>query len=127
MNLRDQYVEAIEAENDQLREKIRMLEEAMGLRIEAPLVFQLTRHEAMMFGILFKRELVTKQLAMDALYGDRIDIEPEIKIIDVFVCKLRKKLKRFDIEVETVWGQGYRMPAQSKALAAALLEQSRAT
>jgi two-component system cell cycle response regulator CtrA len=36
--------------------------------------------------------------------------EPELKIIDVFICKLRKKLasatggKNF---IETVWGRGY--------------------
>ena len=44
--------------------------------------------------------------------------EPEIKIIDVFMCKLRKKLadasggKNY---VETLWGRGYvlRMPAEA--------------
>ena len=36
--------------------------------------------------------------------------EPEIKIIDVFVCKLRKKLSEASGGVnyiETVWGRGY--------------------
>ncbi len=38
--------------------------------------------------------------------------EPEIKIVDVFVCKLRKKLTSagFETPIETVWGQGYVMP-----------------
>jgi len=33
----------------------------------------------------------------------------ELKIIDVFICKLRKKLSRRDGEnyIETVWGRGY--------------------
>ena len=40
---------------------------------------------------------------------DRMD-EPELKIIDVFICKLRKKLSLAcggDNYIETVWGRGY--------------------
>jgi two-component system cell cycle response regulator CtrA len=35
--------------------------------------------------------------------------EPELKIIDVFICKLRKKLQAAagDHFIETVWGRGY--------------------
>jgi hypothetical protein len=36
--------------------------------------------------------------------------EPELKIIDVFVCKLRKKLSMAcggENYIETVWGRGY--------------------
>lgn len=35
--------------------------------------------------------------------------EREIKIVDVFVCKLRKKLKPLGVEIATAWGQGYRL------------------
>jgi two-component system cell cycle response regulator CtrA len=54
--------------------------------------------------------LVTKQTIMDVVYQGRD--EPQIKIVDVFVCKLRKKIQRatggLDV-IETVWSQGYRM------------------
>jgi len=126
MTLRDEYVQMLETENEELREKIRALEETMGLRLEAPLVFQLTAYESKMLGALFKCEMLTKQHAMNALYSDRVDLEPDIKIVDVFISRLRKKLKPFAVEVETVWGQGYRMPARSKAAVAALLDQARA-
>ena len=46
---------------------------------------------------------------LNHLYGD-VDDEPEAKIIDVFVCKLRKKLASASGGVdyiETVWGRGY--------------------
>ena len=36
--------------------------------------------------------------------------EPELKIIDVFICKLRKKLSQAtggESYIETVWGRGY--------------------
>jgi two-component system cell cycle response regulator CtrA len=44
--------------------------------------------------------------------------EPELKIIDVFVCKLRKKLAQAtggEHYIETVWGRGYvlRDPAEA--------------
>ena len=47
--------------------------------------------------------------------------EPELKIIDVFVCKLRKKLAAAtggDTYIETVWGRGYvlREPPAEPAL-----------
>jgi hypothetical protein len=59
---------------------------------------------------------------MVGLYGDRPNLDPEIKIVDVYVCKARKKLKGFGVEIETVWGRGYRLSAECKAIAQGLLE-----
>lgn len=39
----------------------------------------------------------------------------EIKIVDVMVCKLRKKLAPFGVDIETVWGFGYQIAPQSSA------------
>ncbi len=38
-----------------------------------------------------------------------IDEEPEIKIVDVYVCKVRRKLSGMAIRIDTLWGQGYRL------------------
>ncbi|MBP6952100.1 MAG: response regulator transcription factor [Alphaproteobacteria bacterium] len=57
---------------------------------------------------LRKGSTLTKEMFLNHLYGG-ID-EPELKIIDVFICKLRKKLcDALDGEnyIETVWGRGY--------------------
>jgi two-component system cell cycle response regulator CtrA len=57
---------------------------------------------------LRKGSTLTKEMFLNHLYGG-ID-EPELKIIDVFVCKLRKKLADAsdgDNYIETVWGRGY--------------------
>ncbi|WP_448031522.1 helix-turn-helix domain-containing protein [Bradyrhizobium liaoningense] len=124
--LRDDLVQRLEHENDELRERIRVLEELVGIRIDVPLVFGLTAHEAVLFGLLLRRDLVTKEMAMVGLYGDRPDLDPEIKIVDVYVCKARKKLKRFGVEIETVWGRGYRLSAESKAIAQGFLDHVRA-
>jgi two-component system cell cycle response regulator CtrA len=57
---------------------------------------------------LRKGTTLTKEMFLNHLYGG-ID-EPELKIIDVFICKLRKKLSaatQGDNYIETVWGRGY--------------------
>lgn len=57
---------------------------------------------------LRKGTTLTKDMFLNHLYGG-ID-EPEVKIIDVFICKLRKKLNTAtdgENYIETVWGRGY--------------------
>lgn len=57
---------------------------------------------------LRKGTIITKGMFLDHLYGG-MD-EPELKIIDVFVCKLRKKLAQATggtHHIETIWGRGY--------------------
>ncbi|MBO6505452.1 MAG: response regulator transcription factor [Kordiimonadaceae bacterium] len=71
---------------------------------------------------LRKGSTLTKEMFLNHLYGG-ID-EPELKIIDVFICKLRKKLASAssgENYIETVWGRGYvlRSPAEEGAEAAA--------
>jgi two-component system cell cycle response regulator CtrA len=85
----------------------------------------LTGKEYQMLELLSLRKgtTLTKEMFLNHLYGG-MD-EPELKIIDVFICKLRKKIKKAvqasmglssdkempDLErngyVETVWGRGY--------------------
>jgi len=121
--LRDDYVAALERENDELRERIVALEEIIGMRLEAPLVLELTPAQARMFGMLMARDFCTKQALMSGLYGLRHDGEvAEEKIIDVWVCKMRPKLKPWGMTIETKWGEGYWMPAESKAIAAKLMQ-----
>ena len=58
---------------------------------------------------LRKGSTLTKEMFLNHLYGG-MD-EPEVKIIDVFICKLRKKIEKLSVDggacIETVWGRGY--------------------
>jgi two-component system cell cycle response regulator CtrA len=70
----------------------------------------LTGKEYAMLELLSLRKgtTLTKEMFLNHLYGG-MD-EPELKIIDVFICKLRKKLSMAcegDNYIETVWGRGY--------------------
>ncbi len=57
--------------------------------------------------VLRKGMVLTKEVFLNHLYGG-MD-EPEMKIIDVFICKLRKKLAQAGADnlIGTVWGRGY--------------------
>lgn len=70
----------------------------------------LTGKEYQMLELLSLRKgtTLTKEMFLNHLYGG-MD-EPELKIIDVFICKLRKKLATAtgdDSYIQTVWGRGY--------------------
>jgi two-component system, cell cycle response regulator CtrA len=78
--------------------------EVAGVRVH------LTSKEYQMLELLSLRKgtTLTKEMFLNHLYGG-MD-EPELKIIDVFICKLRKKLKNASggrEYIETVWGRGY--------------------
>lgn len=69
-----------------------------------------TQKEASVLELLAFRKgtIITKEMVMNYLYSGRD--EPELKIVDVFICKIRKKLSvalgNLDV-IYTVWGRGY--------------------
>jgi two-component system cell cycle response regulator CtrA len=71
---------------------------------------------------LRKNTVLTKEACLNHLYNGLS--EPEAKIIDVFICKLRKKIAAAsggESQIETVWGGGYMLrdtKQQPEALAA---------
>ena len=72
-----------------------------------------TPNEYGILELLCKRQgvVLSKEVFLDHLYAGRD--EPELKIIDVFVCKLRKRLTDAsggDSYIKTVWGRGYMLP-----------------
>ncbi|AZS20281.1 MULTISPECIES: response regulator transcription factor CtrA [unclassified Caulobacter] len=82
----------------------------------------LTGKEYQMLELLSLRKgtTLTKEMFLNHLYGG-MD-EPELKIIDVFICKLRKKLAASahgKHHIETVWGRGYVLRDPNEAVNAA--------
>ncbi len=89
--------------------------EVLGQRVH------LTGKEYQMLELLSLRKgtTLTKEMFLNHLYGG-MD-EPELKIIDVFICKLRKKLSAAtggQNHIETVWGRGYVLRDPSEAVIA---------
>ena len=69
--------------------------------------------------VLRKGMVLTKETFLNHLYGG-MD-EPEMKIIDVFICKLRKKLAQAGADnlIGTVWGRGYMLREPDRGFAGA--------
>ena len=100
--------------------KITVNLDAKTVEVESRTV-HLTGKEYQMLELLSLRKgtTLTKEMFLNHLYGG-MD-EPELKIIDVFICKLRKKLAEAtegQNYIETVWGRGYVLrdptPAESR-------------
>lgn len=111
MQPEDALIDRQQQEIAMLRERVRQLTALLAPRdVLVRFEWGLTTSEARLFAFLTTRELCSKAEIMNALYALRPEAdEVEPKIVDVFVCKLRKKLRPFGVEVETVWGQGYRL------------------
>ena len=89
--------------------KVNVNLDAKTVEVEGKTV-HLTGKEYQMLELLSLRKgtTLTKEMFLNHLYGG-MD-EPELKIIDVFICKLRKKLAEATggaNYIETVWGRGY--------------------
>jgi two-component system cell cycle response regulator CtrA len=81
------------------------LDQRQVYRDREPLHF--TKREYAFFEVLALRKdrIVTQEQILGHMY--RLEDEPEVKIIQVFVCKIRKKLGPAARFLETVWGRGY--------------------
>jgi two-component system cell cycle response regulator CtrA len=120
-------LEGLEAENERLQFRVEELERCLGMDDDScrfPVEWLLTASESRLLGFLMTREMASKEAILLALYSLRADDAPDIKIVDVFVCKARKKLSRFGVQIETIWGQGYRLCRASKDHIRALKEDS---
>jgi two-component system cell cycle response regulator CtrA len=53
-------------------------------------------------------KVVPRTSVLNALYFNKIE-EAEPKIVDVFICNLRKRLTKSGFSIETIWGRGFRM------------------
>jgi two-component system cell cycle response regulator CtrA len=94
--------------------------ESMEVSVEDKIV-HLTSKEYSILELLILRKGValTKEVFLNHLYGG-LD-EPDGKIIDVFICKLRKKLSALGLNdlITTVWGKGYMIKKMHDTIAGA--------
>ena len=93
------------------------LPERPGFLFACRMAFGMTVSEATILQCLMQLQACTRSHLLDV-------VSPEAKpeIIDVFICKIRAKLKPFDIAIQTIWGQGYLLPEKSKRQVLARIE-----
>jgi len=88
-------------------------------------LFSLTRLEASMLSALIQRRECRRD-AMHKIIEQRRPNAPEQtdqKMVDVMICKLRKKLKPHDLKIKTMWSIGYMMPPEDRRRASEMLKQ----
>ena len=94
---------------EELEERNRQLEELLRGDEDIPAAWGLTRMEEQFYRLLDSRGTASHDSIMTHLYGADPNGGAEQKVLHVWVCKVRKKLKPFGIEIETIWGHGYRL------------------
>lgn len=111
----------------ELEEEVAFLKQALGAVISEHRVatlksaFGLTRKEAEILLLLYERpRVLSKQAILSAIWG--YDTEIEIKIVDVLMCKTRKKIGFSAIE--TIWGMGYRLAPEGVQLVKEQLDKA---
>lgn len=112
-----------------LQDRIEQYEEVLGIgkstteRLRE--IFGLEPERAVMLGLIYKREFVTRDGCYTVMYEGRPECDwPEEKVLDVHLCMVRKRLKPYGIKIVTRFGAGWFMPAESKAIVRAKLEAS---
>jgi hypothetical protein len=98
-------------ERDELLERVRQLQAALlGDDEWIPPKWRLTKREGRVLAALASRPGVrTTEHILDAIYGDSPNGPPlsDYKIVQVFVCKMRPKLRAHGLFIQTCWGRGY--------------------
>jgi DNA-binding response OmpR family regulator len=116
-------IAALRAENDELRERLRQRDSCQEDQRRFPRAWLLTPMERKLLLLLAQSERTkTRTQIFSQVWGYESDTQ--IKTIDVFMTKLRKKLRTIDcgIEIKTDWGIGFYCPPSSIERLRAALE-----
>lgn len=100
------------------------LEDEEKLRTACARQFKTTRLESAMLALLLKRREATKQQLHMVIEENRPDGRDatDPKMVDVIICKLRKKVKSWGIEIQTLWSIGYLLEPAYREKVIALLQ-----
>lgn len=100
-----------------LQEDNRQLLELLTDASQKPPVPGLSPNEARIFMALLRNERMSRQAIMIITQSKSEDS----KIVDVWICKLRKKIKPLGLEIKNIWGEGYFIPREQREEAKAKL------
>lgn len=122
-------VQLLEIEKEMLEARIDEIVRGLTTQTPTPIEWELTATEERVLGLLLSRETCTKEAIHNVVNSNKIVMirETDIKIVDIFICKLRAKLaKHFDGElITTLWGRGYSISPHAKKLLKSKIEAYR--
>lgn len=107
-----------------LQEEVRWLKDLLAPPGFLPAVFKLSAHEERTLKALLSRKEWTREALYESiyLYSNEPNI-PDMRMIDTVICKLRRKIKPWGIEIETLYGQGFRIAPAMRAYAAKIIDE----
>ena len=108
------FIDKLLAENQALRDEIEVLKAGMIAPAVVPPEWGLTNREAAVLTVLARREWVSRETVIAALYSDRTD-PPGYNLVAVHVCRIRTKLKPLGTTIKNIWGVGYSLDAATRA------------
>lgn len=104
------------------------LEQEEAMKNACARFFHCSPLEAAILATLLRRDQATKAQLHDVVEnnrpGDHAKEATDPKMVDVMICKLRKKIKPHDVLIETMWGTGYLIPPRMREHAVDLLIKS---
>lgn len=110
----DVELAALRERNEWLEERVAFLERLLVPVIALPLEWSLTVAECRLVSALYARVECTKDQIMAAMYRNDGRDEPMEKIVEVYVCKARAKMRPFRASIVTRWGHGYALDAAAR-------------
>jgi two-component system cell cycle response regulator CtrA len=115
MSMHSPEVASLRRENEQLRDKLTVLEESVGAGLQAPRLLCLSKMQERVFCCLYRRGFAERDTIMAAMYGVEV-YEKDPKSLDVYICSLRKKCAPHGITIKMIYGRGYEMPEESRRI-----------
>jgi DNA-binding response OmpR family regulator len=91
-----------------------------ALHLAAMRLFSLPPSGARVLVKLLETERTSREVLHVAL-SRTSDPVSEIKIVDVAICSMRKRLKKFGIEIVTLWGYGFQLSSEHRRRAMDLI------
>ncbi len=88
-----------------------------------PSSWHMSRSERLLMRGLMRRSILTREGAMALLYSGRGGDEPGDKILDVFICRLRRTIESDGIRILNRHGEGFYLTAAMKARVLVLCER----
>jgi two-component system cell cycle response regulator CtrA len=114
MKMSKEIIKAQREQIETLQERIRQLQALLAPeKYPIPFEWRLSGRERRTFLALSGGEFRTKEAIFGFLYFDMPGDPPDIKIVDMYIHKLRCKLKPFGVRIDTVWGVGYQLDLKS--------------
>lgn len=98
-----------------LRHRVRELEALLGQCDLFLSLSELTPTERAVLGILYTRRIISTSGIHTVLYGAMpAESQPEGRVVEQWICRLRKKLADRGVEIVNQHGSGYYLPPESK-------------